>query len=820
MERNYLRPDSFIELDFTTEEHMGVHMHSDMEFLFVISGRVAVRVEENIYRLEQGDMLLVNVNRNHSYSASPDIVMGRFLIAYNKIREYLGKSEVLFWCNSVEDVNSAYEELKKLVCRIFNQYMYKGSTNSLYLHSLYFQMMHLMAESFLLSVDDHRYEVKTDQEDHRLQQIFAYIRTNYSQNITLEDMARELYLSPTYISKYIKKHCGMRFMELLTAVRLNHAVEDLLYLDTSIMKIALDNGFSSVAACNKAFKDAYQMTPSQFRKQRKSGRDELSAQEQEKRKKIKKSVDEYLNRSPEKQEMTTSLTELPLLLEANAPAVTAFNRCGLKMINAGAAQDLMNTRLCEQIAERRELMGFEYVRFWDIYAPEMYLDINARHEAQNYSRLDIVTDFLVKNHLKPYIELGAKPVRLLRSTKKPVRDIKRSLEFESPKQMMNFYAGLARHFVSRYGEDEVKGWYFEIWENTQIWYENQKEFLYTEISEQDHKAYFVQFNRIAGAIRKIVPDAKVGGAGFPVRLYRQDGFKKILLLWANEPERPDFISITCFPYSLEKEGRRYCEKHISDMDFVKHNIEIAVKAMQEAGLEKMALHVSEYSFSLSNRNIVNDSCIKGAFLVSNAISCLDSVDMAGHWLFSDIYADARDSGTVLFGGCGVLSKGGIPKPSYYAFEFLNKLYGEVLFKHDNIMITRGRSTSFRILCHNLKRPNYNYYIMEEDQISVKDLPAIMDDREFLTIRVEIAHLEEGVYLLRKNRVNRSCGSVQDKWMDLNMESGLTMKEQEYLEKSSISEIKFIEQNTIGHVLQFEIALEPNEIQYIDIRKKD
>lgn len=820
MERNYLRPDSFIELDFTTEEHIGIHMHSDIEFLFVISGRVAVRVEENIYRLGPGDMLLVNVNRNHSYSASPDIVMGRFLIAYNKIREYLGKSEVLFWCNSAEDVNSAYEELKKLVCRIFNQYMYKGSANSLYLYSLYFQMMHLMAENFLLSVDDRRYDIKSEPEDQRLQKIFAYIRTNYSQNITLDDMAKELYLSPTYISKYITKHCGMRFMELLTAVRLNHAVEDLLYLDASIMKIALDNGFSSVAACNKAFKDAYQMTPSEFRKQRKSGRDELSAQEQEKRKKIKKSVDEYLNRSPEKQDISVSLTELPILLEADAPELEHWNRCGLKMINAGAAQDLMNTRLCEQIVERRELLGFEYVRFWDIYAPEMYLDINAAHEEQNYSRLDIVTDFLVKNHLKPYIELGAKPVRLLRSTKNPVTEIKRTLTFNSREQEQRFYAGLARHFVSRYGADEVKTWYFELWENTQIRFENQADFLYSEMSEQDHRIYFGMFNRVAGAIRKVIPDAHIGGAGFPVRLYRQEGFTKILSLWKREPEQPDFISITCFPYSLEKDGSRYYEKRITDMDFVRHNINLADKAMAEAGMAEKKLHVSEYSFSLSNRNVVNDSCLKGAFLAANAIACFEKADIAAHWLFSDIYADAKDTGTVLFGGCGILTKGGIPKPSYYAFEFLNRLYGEVLIKNDHVMITRGRGASFRILCHNLKRPNYNYYIMEEDQVSVNNLSAILDDREFLTIRVEICHLETGVYLLRKNRVNRNCGSVQDKWMDLNMEPGLTMKEQEYLEKSSISEIKFLEQSTIGDVLQFEVALEPNEIQFIDIRKKD
>ena len=80
------------------------------------------------------------------------------------------------------------------------------------------------------------------------------------------------------------------------------------------------------------------------------------------------------------------------------------------------------------------------------------------------------------------------------------------------------------------------------------------------------------------------------------------------------------------------------------------------KALKVSDWENQKLHVSEYSFSLSNRNVVNDSCIKGAFLVSDMISQEEKADLSGHWLFSDIYADARDTGTVLFGGCGLLSK--------------------------------------------------------------------------------------------------------------------------------------------------------------------
>lgn len=50
-------------------------------------------------------------------------------------------------------------------------------------------------------------------------------------------------------------------------------MEDLLYTNESIMKIAMDNGFASVAAYNKTFKEKYAMTPSEFRRQieRKTG---------------------------------------------------------------------------------------------------------------------------------------------------------------------------------------------------------------------------------------------------------------------------------------------------------------------------------------------------------------------------------------------------------------------------------------------------------------------------------------------------------------------------------------------------------------------
>lgn len=819
MERNYMRSESLMEMDFTTERHIAFHSHENFELLFVISGKLVITIDEDTYQLNTGDMIAVNINRKHSYNGSQDLVMGRFLISYIKVRELLGQAHVLFWCNSTVDCNEAYDELRRLIVKIFNQSLGKDNRNQLYISSMYYQMLHILTENFLLTEDNLQFEEEKNREDFRIQEIFAYIRANYRQSITLDDIASHLYLSPIYVSKYIKQKCNINFMELLNTVRLGRAMEDLMYSEDSIMKIALENGFASVAAYNKAFKKAYEKTPSEFRRQRKFHRQEAGEQEKKQRILVEKKVEEYLERNPNEKEPKTELLELTAAADVERSVAEEWDGYCCKMINAGRTVDLMNSIFQDQILACKQLLGFEYVRFWDIYAQELYIDIHALKGHQNYSRLNAVTDFLVKNRLKPYIELGFKPMRILKTTRKAVKEIERDQQFLSESEMREFYRDLMRNFVNRYGAEEVGGWYFEYWEKTNVNYRTLESYHYTAMAEEGHRDYFRRFSVIAGVLRECLPSVRIGGGGFPVRLYGENGFAQILTVWKQEKERPDFISLNCYPYMQEKEADSYYEKRNTDLEFVRHNIEMTVNAMHKANFPETELHVSEYSLSLSNRNVINDSCMKGAFLVYNAISCLGKADIMGHWLFTDAYADEQDTGALLFGGCGLLSKDGITKPAYYAMEFLNRLYRRIIKIHSNYIITSNDNSSIRMVCHNMKKLNYNYYIAEENSLQIKDVQVIMENREFMTIHVKFVHVKDGTYSIKRNRLNRSCGSVQDKWEDLNMESDLTMREMEYLKMVSVSAISIQQADSKDHCLEFDVELEPNEIQYIHILMK-
>lgn len=59
----------------------------------------------------------------------------------------------------------------------------------------------------------------------------------------------------------------MSFLKLLNNIRLDHAVSELLYSDKTILKVAMDNGFSNLASFNQVFKESYQITPAEYRTQ-------------------------------------------------------------------------------------------------------------------------------------------------------------------------------------------------------------------------------------------------------------------------------------------------------------------------------------------------------------------------------------------------------------------------------------------------------------------------------------------------------------------------------------------------------------------------
>lgn len=726
MEINVISTDSIIELEFVVEKEKQMHVHENFELLYLLNGTVCVNVEDEEFNLNPRDMLIVNPDKKHSYRGDPDVFLAKFMISYTKLAQLLEQEVILFWCNSVIDRNEAYDELREIITQIFNQYNANDPRGHIYLKSLYYQLLHVLTSNFLLTSSDIRFQAEKDRVDDRMQEIMRYLRANFRQNISLQDLADKMYLSTAYLSKYIKKSCGVNYMELINSVRLDRSMEELVYTDAAVMKVAMDCGFASVAAYNKVFKEKYECTPSEFRKRIREEKTREQKEEAEKKQMlIRQKVQVYLEEKQEIDRRDKPGNTVEICASVDNEEDFTWNASENRLINIGTAANLGRASFRRQILFLKENLGIEYVRFWDIYAPEMYLDIHSGRGNYHFGRLDEAVDFLVKNGLKPYMELGFKPVRLLKNTREALLEIPREQNFKSEQEMEDFFTDFIEHFVKRYGAEEVQNWYFEYWKKEELKFDAEMSFTYTLMSSSSQREYFRKFDIIASCFRNVLPNVKVGGGGFSLQHYRTEGFRNILKWWKQAECQPDFLSFNYYPYQMQNDGGTFFEKKSTDLFFVKHNLELAANVLREEHFPETELHVSEYSLTLSNRNVINDSCAKGAFLVQNVLACYGEADLMGYWLGFDGYADFSDAKEFLFGGCGLLTKTGVPKPAFYAFEFLNHLHGKLYSMDRNYVCTGNGRDSFRIVCHNFTGFNYNYYLTDEDKIRIQNIPVML-----------------------------------------------------------------------------------------------
>ena len=98
-------------------------------------------------------------------------------------------------------------------------------------------------------------------------EIDSCIKSYQDEALTLRTLSQKLGYSEYYTTRKFKEISGMKLREYLRQRKLAFALKEIRDSEKSILKIALDYGFSSHEAFTRAFKAAYGRTPSAYRKQ-------------------------------------------------------------------------------------------------------------------------------------------------------------------------------------------------------------------------------------------------------------------------------------------------------------------------------------------------------------------------------------------------------------------------------------------------------------------------------------------------------------------------------------------------------------------------
>ncbi|WP_083189412.1 response regulator [Paenibacillus sp. KS1] len=99
----------------------------------------------------------------------------------------------------------------------------------------------------------------------KLQQIQHYIEQNLADSITSIDIARYLYLNPSYFSRYFKRMTGSNFTDYVHQYKMNIASQMLKTSGHTLEQIALTLGYSDRTYFSKVFKKYMGVTPSEYK---------------------------------------------------------------------------------------------------------------------------------------------------------------------------------------------------------------------------------------------------------------------------------------------------------------------------------------------------------------------------------------------------------------------------------------------------------------------------------------------------------------------------------------------------------------------------
>ena len=92
-----------------------------------------------------------------------------------------------------------------------------------------------------------------------------YIKEHFAENIDLEDVSRNINISPYYFSRLFKQETGENFIEFLTYTRIQKAKEYLSNPDYSIKEVCSMCGYADPNYFSRIFRKYEGVSPSEYR---------------------------------------------------------------------------------------------------------------------------------------------------------------------------------------------------------------------------------------------------------------------------------------------------------------------------------------------------------------------------------------------------------------------------------------------------------------------------------------------------------------------------------------------------------------------------
>ncbi|MDA3965193.1 MULTISPECIES: AraC family transcriptional regulator [Enterococcus] len=246
-----------------------IHTHDFLEISIVLEGQANYTIEEQEFQLNAGQIMLFNPGTHHGEEQRTGTYSHQLHIGLTNISLDGLKRNHLPTKKAILNLGEYQWEFLDKAWRLVKEYSEEQPEFQLMVKALIIEMLVLILRS-LEKVQDNTVTLALSKNAKRKQYLvnhaIYYLENHHTQEITLEQLADTLYVSPTYLSKVFKESTGMSPINYLIQVRLKHAKELLANEQLTIREISQAVGYQDAYHFSKLFKKYYGVSPSQLAK--------------------------------------------------------------------------------------------------------------------------------------------------------------------------------------------------------------------------------------------------------------------------------------------------------------------------------------------------------------------------------------------------------------------------------------------------------------------------------------------------------------------------------------------------------------------------
>jgi xylan 1,4-beta-xylosidase len=367
-------------------------------------------------------------------------------------------------------------------------------------------------------------------------------------------------------------------------------------------------------------------------------------------------------------------------------------------------------------------LGFRYIRFHAIFHDVLEtVRIEDGKTVYNWSKIDLLYDDLLARHIKPFVELGFTP-KALATSQNSIFNWNGNTSHPKPEGWRDLVDAFIRHIEKRYGKDEVRSWFFEVWNEPNLsgfW------------EGGDQKAYFQLYDLTSKTIKSIDPALRVGGPSTAGAVWVPEFLAHV----KQSGSAVDFVTTHTYGVQggfLDEQGKSDTMLD-SSPDAIIGDVRRVRKQILASPFPGLSLYFSEWSTSYTARDPVHDSYISAPYILTKLKASQGLLQGMSYWTYTDLFEEPGPPTAPFQGGFGLLNPQGIRKPAYFAYKYLHALQGESLATSDPQAMLSASGEDLAAVIWDYKQPEQK---LSDRSFYTKVIPS----RPAASVQLQVKHL--------------------------------------------------------------------------------